>query len=163
MGWTTPKFQTSAWPNRWQKAPHDYACRSGLGTPRYMSPKQVEGKPVEQRSDIYSLGLIVYEMVAGEVPFKGDSAFQEMYQRVTQKPRNPKEVNPDLPDYVARILLHCLERDLTLRYQQARDVLRDLESETSATPSRSVPRARSRLLLHCGGPPADCSSFCFGE
>jgi eukaryotic-like serine/threonine-protein kinase len=109
-----------------------------LGTPRYMSPEQVEGKPADHRSDIYSLGLILYEMVAGDVPFKGDSAFQVMYQRVTQKPKSPKEVNPDLPDYLVRIVLRCLERDVDMRYQQARDVLHDLESEVGPTPSRSV-------------------------
>jgi eukaryotic-like serine/threonine-protein kinase len=109
-----------------------------LGTPRYMSPEQVEGKPCDHRSDIYSLGLIVYEMATGDVPFKGDSAFQVMYQRVTQNPRSPKEVNPDLPDYLVRIILRCLERDSNLRYQQARDVLHDLESEVAPTPSRSV-------------------------
>jgi serine/threonine-protein kinase len=109
-----------------------------LGTPRYMSPEQVEGKPADHRSDIYSLGLIVYEMATGDVPFKGDSAFQVMYQRVTQGPKSPKEVNPDLPDYLVRIILRCLERDTALRYQQARDVLRDLESEVAPTPSRSV-------------------------
>ena len=109
-----------------------------LGTPRYMSPEQVEGKPADHRSDIYSLGLIVYEMATGDVPFKGDSAFQVMYQRVTQGPKSPKEVNPDLPDHLVRIILRCLERDTALRYQQARDVLRDLESEVALTPSRSV-------------------------
>jgi serine/threonine protein kinase/tetratricopeptide (TPR) repeat protein/TolB-like protein len=109
-----------------------------LGTPRYMSPEQVEGKPADHRSDIYSLGLILYEMVAGEGPFKGDSAFQVMYQRVTQKPKSPKEVNPDLPDYLVRIVLRCLEREPDLRYQQVRDVLRDLEDERAPTPSRSV-------------------------
>ena len=109
-----------------------------LGTPRYMSPEQVEGKPADHRSDIYSLGLIVYEMATGDLPFKGDSAFQVMYQRVTQGPKSPKEVNPDLPDYLVRIILRCLERDTALRYQQARDVLRDLESEVAPTPSRSV-------------------------
>jgi serine/threonine-protein kinase len=109
-----------------------------LGTPRYMSPEQVEGKPCDHRSDIYSLGLILYEMATGDVPFKGDSAFQVMYQRVTQRPKSPKEVNPDLPDYVVRIILRCLERDTELRYQQARDVLHDLESEVAPTLSRSV-------------------------
>ncbi len=109
-----------------------------LGTPRYMSPEQVEGKPADHRSDIYSLGLILYEVVAGEGPFKGDSAFQVMYQRVTQKPKNPKEVNPELPDYLARIVLRCLEREPDLRYQQARDVLRDLEGQAAPTSARSV-------------------------
>jgi serine/threonine-protein kinase len=114
--------------------------RSGevMGTPRYMSPEQVEGKPAGHRSDIYSLGLIVYEMVTGEVPFKGDSALQEMYQRVTQKPKNPKELDPNVPDYLVRIISCCLERDPELRYQQARDVLHDLESEAAPPPSRGV-------------------------
>jgi eukaryotic-like serine/threonine-protein kinase len=114
--------------------------RSGdvLGTPRYMSPEQVEGKPAGHRSDIYSLGLIVYEMVIGKVPFNGDSALQEMYQRVTQKPTSPKELDPELPDYLVRIILRCLERDPELRYQQARDVLHDLEGEVAPPPSRGV-------------------------
>jgi serine/threonine-protein kinase len=109
-----------------------------LGTPRYMSPEQVQGKPADHRTDIYSLGLILYEMTTGDVPFKGDSAFQEMYQRVTQEPKSPKELNPELPDYLVRIILRCLERDTGLRYQQARDVLHDLESEVAPTPSRGV-------------------------
>ena len=109
-----------------------------LGTPRYMSPEQVEGKPCDHRSDIYSLGLILYEMATGDMPFKGDSAFQVMYQRVTQNPKSPKEVNPDLPEYMVRIILRCLERDTSLRYQQARDVMHDLEREVAPTPSRSV-------------------------
>jgi eukaryotic-like serine/threonine-protein kinase len=114
--------------------------RSGevMGTPRYMSPEQVEGKPAGHRSDIYSLGLIVYEMVAGEVPFKGDSAIQEMYERVTQKPKSPKELDPELPDYLVRIILRCLERDPELRYQQVRDMLHDLEREVAPPPSCGV-------------------------
>ena len=109
-----------------------------LGTPRYMSPEQVEGKPADHRSDIYSLGLIAYEMVTGDLPFQGDSALQVMYQRVTDKPKSPKEVNPDLPDYLVRIILRCLERDPELRYQQARDVLHDLESEVAPPPPHGV-------------------------
>ncbi|HWU36692.1 MAG TPA: serine/threonine-protein kinase, partial [Candidatus Acidoferrum sp.] len=109
-----------------------------LGTPRYMSPEQVEGKPADHRSDIYSLGLILYEMITGDLPFKGDSTFQVMYQRVTQNPKSPKELNPELPDYLVRIVLRCLERGPEARYQQAGDVLRDLESQVAPTPSRSV-------------------------
>jgi eukaryotic-like serine/threonine-protein kinase len=126
-----------------------------LGTPRYMSPEQVEGKPADHRSDIYSLGLILYEMVTGEVPFQGDSAFQVMHQRVTLEPKSPKEVNPDLPDYVVRIILRCLEPDPELRYQQAREVSRDLESQMTPTRPRSVKISlpvptRSRWLLAAG-------------
>jgi tetratricopeptide (TPR) repeat protein/TolB-like protein len=107
-----------------------------LGTPRYMSPEQVECHPVDHRSDLYSLGLILYEMLTGDVPFKGDSTLQLMYQRVKEKPRNPKLLNPDLPDYVVRIIMRCLEKDPARRYQHAGEILADLDAQR--TPSRSL-------------------------
>ena len=125
-----------------------------LGTPRYMSPEQVEGKPADHRSDIYSLGLILYEMVTGDVPFDAESAFQVMYQRVTEKPRNPKELAPETPEYLVRVILRCLERDPARRYQQARDVLADLEPGAPSARSRSVqislPMPTSRIWLGVG-------------
>ncbi len=109
-----------------------------LGTPRYMSPEQVEGQPVDHRTDLYALGLICYEMVTGEPPFSGDSTIQVMYQRVKQKPKNPKLVNPDLPDYFARIILRCLEKDPAQRYQSAREILTDLEAGRAPTRAHTV-------------------------
>lgn len=109
-----------------------------LGTPRYMSPEQVEGKPAGPRSDLYALGLILYEMVTGAAPFKGASTYQLMYQRVTQRPKSPKEINPDLPDYLVRIIQRCLEPNPDVRYQRAQEVLRDLEREVAPASSRSV-------------------------
>ena len=110
-----------------------------LGTPRYMSPEQAESKPADHRSDIYSFGVILYEMVTGDAPFGGESTLQVMYQHVTQKPKNPKVANPELPDYLAQIILRCLEKDPALRYQSAREILHDLES---ATPPTRVVRLR---------------------
>ncbi|MBZ5595865.1 MAG: protein kinase [Acidobacteriia bacterium] len=104
-----------------------------LGTPRYMSPEQAESKPADHRSDIYSFGVILYEMVTGEPPFGGDSTMQVMYQHVTQKAKNPKLVNPEVPDYLAAVILRCLEKDPALRYPQARLILHDLESATAPT------------------------------
>src|ERR1700693_2074120 len=69
-----------------------------LGTPRYMSPEQVEGKPADQRSDLYAYGLMLYEMVTGDVPFTGDSTLKVMYQRIQQQQKNPKLVNPSVPN-----------------------------------------------------------------
>ncbi len=109
-----------------------------LGTPRYMSPEQAEGKPVDDRSDLYSLGLIMYEMATGDVPFTGDSTLQVMFQRVLQKPKNPKLLNPDLPDYLVRIILRCLEKEPAQRYQHANEILADLEAERAPAPSRSL-------------------------
>jgi serine/threonine-protein kinase len=93
------------------------------GTPRYMSPEQVEGKAVDQRSDIYSLGLILYEMATGAPAFATDSLFQTMMRRVTEPPKNPKLANPAISDHLAQTILRCLERDPEKRYPSAREVL----------------------------------------
>jgi serine/threonine-protein kinase len=109
-----------------------------LGTPRYMSPEQAEALPTDHRSDIYSFGLIFYEMVTGEVPFRGDSMMQVMYQRVTQPPKNPQLVVPDLPDSITAIIMRCLEKNLERRYQSAGEILRDLEAgSATAAPEGS--------------------------
>jgi serine/threonine-protein kinase len=102
-----------------------------LGTPRYMSPEQVEAKDVDHRSDLYSAGLIVYEMFTGELPFRGESAMQLMYQRVSEPPRDPRRTRPELPDYLANIILKCLEKDPEKRYQSAREILDDLDRQNA--------------------------------
>ncbi len=119
-----------------------------LGTPRYMSPEQVEGQPVDQRSDIYALGLIVYEMLTGDVPFSGDSAMQVMFKRIKEKPKNPRSINPAIPEYLARIVLHCLERKPTDRYLQAGEILADLNAHRASshgiTMKFTIPAAADR-------------------
>jgi serine/threonine protein kinase/tetratricopeptide (TPR) repeat protein len=102
-----------------------------MGTPRYMSPEQVEGKPVDSRCDLYALGLVLYEMVAGATPFSGDSTWQLMYQRVQVRPKDVKLVNTALPDYVARVVMHCLEKEPANRYQSAKEILADLDAGRS--------------------------------
>ena len=99
-----------------------------LGTPRYMSPEQVEGKPADHRSDLYAMGLILYETVTGDVPFTGESTLQVMYQRLKNDPVNPKILHPELPNHLVRIILRCLERDPERRYQAAQEVLHDLDA-----------------------------------
>jgi len=118
--------------------------RSGavMGTPLYMSPEQVEGNPVDHRSDIYALGLIFYEMLTGALPFSGDSTYQLMYQRVNQLPKRPELVNPELPPDLSRICLRCLEKDPAMRYQSAGDILIDLRSAAAS----SIPLTRRVML-----------------
>lgn len=108
-----------------------------LGTPRYMSPEQALAAPLDHRSDLYSLGLILYEMVTGEIPFKAESTLQTMYLRVHEKPSDPREHNPDLPGYLAEIILRCLETDPAQRYQSAREILDDLHAAQPSRPPRS--------------------------
>src|SRR5215472_2883893 len=112
-----------------------------LGTPRYMSPEQVEGKPADQRSDLYSYGLMLYEMLVGDVPFTGESTLKVMYQRIQEKPKNPKLIDPSLPTWFVRIIMRCLEKEPASRYQNAYEILSDLQggkSGSSASASRTV-------------------------
>jgi tetratricopeptide (TPR) repeat protein/TolB-like protein/predicted Ser/Thr protein kinase len=114
-----------------------------LGTPRYMSPEQAEAKPVDHRTDLYACGLILCEMVTGDIPFSAvDSALQMMFQRVQEVPHDPKELNPELPDYLCRIIQKCLQKDVQQRYQSAQEVLADL----NAGRAPSVAPSGSRML-----------------
>jgi len=100
-----------------------------LGTPRYMSPEQAEIRPVDHRSDLYAFGLILCEMLTGNLPFEHThSTMQMLYQRVHEPPKDPTRLNPDLPEYLARIIQKCLERDVSLRYQSAGEILADLDA-----------------------------------
>lgn len=119
-----------------------------LGTPRYMSPEQVEGKPTDGRSDLYAYGLILYEMATGDVPFTGDSTLGVMYQRIKEKPKSPKLVNPDLPNWLVQIIMRCLEKDPADRYQNAYEILADLKAGES--PSGASRAGTSRVVSRSG-------------
>jgi serine/threonine protein kinase/tetratricopeptide (TPR) repeat protein len=109
-----------------------------LGTPLYMSPEQVEGKPADQRSDIYSYGLILYEMVTGAVPFTGDTALKVMYDRLKTRPKSPRLQNPDIPAWFDRIIMRCLEKQPEARYQNAFDIVADLRNAKAPSYTRSI-------------------------
>jgi serine/threonine protein phosphatase PrpC len=98
-----------------------------MGTPDYMAPEQVRGSRGDQRTDIYSLGAILYEMVTGETPFGGDSAYVIMNARVTGDPVAPRKVNPKLTPVLEEIILHAMERDPKRRYQSAEEMKRELD------------------------------------
>ncbi len=98
-----------------------------MGTPDYMSPEQVKGEPVDERSDIYSLGALLYQMLAGEVPFHGNSIFEVMIQRVQNPPRPVKELNPDVPPFLAEITERCMAIDTEARYSSVDGILQDLD------------------------------------
>jgi serine/threonine-protein kinase len=106
-----------------------------LGTPRYMAPEQVEAGDIDHRADIYALGLIMYEMFTGALPFRGESMMQMMYYRVTEQPKDPRSVCPEMPDYLAAIILKCLARNPNDRYQSAREILDDLDAQAPPTGS----------------------------
>jgi TolB-like protein/Tfp pilus assembly protein PilF len=115
-----------------------------IGTPEYMSPEQVEGKEVDQRSDIYSLGVILYEMMTGKVPFEGDTPFTVGVKHKSEFPQNPKEINSQIPDDLNNVILKCLEKDKEKRFQDAKELLSqlsNLETEIS-TARRTFPEQK---------------------
>ena len=92
-----------------------------------MAPEQVRGSRGDQRTDIYSLGAILYEMSTGETPFGGDSAYVIMNARVTGDPVAPRKVNPRLTPVLEEIILHAMERDPKRRYQSAVEMKAELD------------------------------------
>jgi hypothetical protein len=97
-----------------------------MGTPLYMSPEQVEGKPLDPRSDIYSLGVTCWHMLAGQPPFRGESAFEVALQQVRSEPPPLAQVRPDLPPGLCAVVHKMMAKDPAQRYQTARDLLKDL-------------------------------------
>jgi tetratricopeptide (TPR) repeat protein/tRNA A-37 threonylcarbamoyl transferase component Bud32 len=106
-----------------------------IGTPEYMSPEQTEAKDVDQRSDIYSLGIILYEMSTGRVPFEGDTALSIAIKHKTEIPKDPKSLNPGIPDDLKRLILRCLEKDREKRFQAAAEVEAELEKIERGIPT----------------------------
>ncbi len=117
---------------------------SSSGTPRYMSPEQIDGVCIDHRTDIYSLGLILYEMATGRIPFNDDSAMQTMAERLTEKPASPKLSNPALSEKLTSVILRCLEQDPNRRYSSVRELLSDLQQEPEQLNTPAVPTAAKR-------------------
>jgi len=116
-----------------------------LGTPFYMSPEQVRGAEVDRRSDIYSLGIILYQMVTGSLPYTGDTPYEVMSQRLHRLPRPVVELNPEAPAYLRKIIERCLAVDPSLRYGSAAEVLADLQGGTFRPTLRYQVRRRRWL------------------
>jgi len=104
-----------------------------MGTPDYMAPEQIKGKRGDQRTDIYSLGAIIYEMMTGQVPFQGPNVYAVMNARLVGDPEAPRKLNPELSPHVEEIILHAMERDPMKRYSSAVAMKVDLD-EPEAVP-----------------------------
>jgi len=100
-----------------------------MGTPDYISPEQVKGKRGDARSDLYALGVMLYEMLAGKVPFTGDTPFIIMNDRLLNNPVPPREIDPAISPQLQEIVYRALERDPKNRYPNARDFAWDLEHQ----------------------------------
>ncbi len=115
-----------------------------IGTPEYMSPEQVDGKEVDQRSDIYSLGVILYEMVTGRVPFEGDTPFTIGVKHKSEAPRDPKELNAQVPSDLSHVILKCMQKNKEKRYQSPGELRSELSriEEGIPTTEREIPKRK---------------------
>src|SRR5580700_5292683 len=114
----------------------DHRTQAGMvmGTPAYMSPEQTSGRPLDHRTDIFSMGVVLHEMATGRRPFDGSSSAELASAILRDTPVSVTDVRPDLPGDLARIVRRCLEKDPRPRVQTARDVsneFRDLSRQTS--------------------------------
>ncbi|MBV8707842.1 MAG: tetratricopeptide repeat protein [Acidobacteriaceae bacterium] len=115
-----------------------------VGTPDYMSPEQARGEEASARSDIYSIGLIFYELLIGGLPFKGETAMSRLVQRTIQSPPSPKSIKDEIPQHLDNIVMRCLEIDPEWRYESADALLADLRNwEQPQAPA--VPHSSSEV------------------
>jgi serine/threonine protein kinase/tetratricopeptide (TPR) repeat protein len=140
---------------------HDGRDDSGSrsGTPAYVSPEQIRSLPVDGRSDLYSLGVLMYEMLTGETPFKATSVDELIDMQLNEPPRDLREINAEIPAELSRIVLKCLEKDPANRYKEAaevREALGCVEEQTrpgtlpGARKAEASPRVRTRPVLRFG-------------
>jgi serine/threonine protein kinase/dienelactone hydrolase len=99
-----------------------------LGTVAYMPPEQARGEEVSHRSDIWSLGVVIYEMLCGELPFKGDHEASILYSVVHEEPKRIKEIKPDIPPEVEQVIIRALKKKPESRYSSAAEMLKDLKA-----------------------------------
>ncbi|NIN92859.1 protein kinase [bacterium] len=115
-----------------------------VGTPEYVSPEQAEVKEVDQRSDIYSLGVIMYEMVTGRVPFEGETPLSIAMKHKSEMPKDPRELNAQIPEDLSNLILRCMEKDKEKRYQSAGGVRSELTRIEKGIPTteKVVPKRK---------------------
>jgi len=114
-----------------------------MGTPAYMSPEQTSGRPLDHRTDIFSLGVLLHEMATGRRPFEGASSAELISAILRDNPPSVTEVRPDLPGDLARVIRRCLEKDPRHRVQTARDVSNEFRDLARQTMQKSAPSATS--------------------
>jgi eukaryotic-like serine/threonine-protein kinase len=125
-----------------------------VGTVAYMSPEQAEGKPVDQRSDVFSLGIILYEMATGKRPFAGDTHISTLSAIIKDTPAPISDVRPGLPRELSKIIGRCLAKDVEDRYQSAKDLRNDLRALKNDLTSGEIQPVTSGSGVQAAAPAA---------
>lgn len=118
-----------------------------VGTLAYMSPEQVRAEETDERSDLFSLGVILFELATGELPFRGDHNAAITYSIVNEKPRKPRSIRPDLSPSLEAVILKCLEKEVGDRFKSAGELLTALEGPSQTDFSRNSARPSGRRGL----------------
>ena len=116
---------------------------AALGTAAYMSPEQALGKPLDVRTDLFSFGIVLYEMATGKAPFRGDTTGVLLLSIVEETPQPPRQLNPNVPEGLQRIINKCLQKSCELRYQTATEIRKDLAAladSSACKPDRTEPQ-----------------------
>src|ERR1700758_1258005 len=122
-----------------------------MGTPSYMSPEQVKGRAVDGRSDIFSLGVMLYEMVTGEKPFPGQNITTVIYKIVNEVPVPPRQIDPSIHPGISTVVMKALAKEPEQRYQTCRQMLEDLQNYRALGPGGAHPNS---TVVMTGGSPA---------
>src|ERR1700727_3598999 len=143
-----------------------------IGTAQYLSPEQAQGKRVDARSDLYSAGCLLYELLTGRPPFTGDSPVAIAYQHVSENPIPPSRIDPEIPPWVDAIVMKSMAKDPAHRYQSAGEMRNDIQRglagmPVGAPPSGSYPRtqrmgSQTMIAGQGGGPTSAIPAYQYG-
>jgi serine/threonine protein kinase/Tfp pilus assembly protein PilF len=120
-----------------------------VGTPKYMSPEQMTGEEIDPRSDIYSFGVILYEMVTGSIPYEGDTAAEIAVKQNTEIPQEPRKINPQIPQNFNQLILKCIKQDKNKRFENSNALLEELLEIAQEVPTtdRIYPRKKTEIAF----------------